>query len=119
VKRRTFAIHAGPLGRTVLVEAIRCFAQAAYPPGGSDCAQVARETLLNTAGGIAASENGPAQASTRQRVLLRQAVQWYGDNLVDLDAEQRMKLTAALLQLLQGEAVDDGLFAFPGQNSNA
>lgn len=109
MKRRTFAIQAGPRGRAVLARAIRSFAEAAYPPGGSDCAQVARETLFNTAATIA-SDSAP-EVSTRQRVILRQAVQWYCDNAEHVADTRRATLAAALLQLLQGEAVDDGIFA--------
>lgn len=109
MKTRTFDIPAGPRGRAVLADAIRTFAHAAYPPGGSDCAQVARETLFTTAANIETSD-GPAQASRRHRVLLRQAVQWYGENIEEQSEQQRTALTAALLQLLEGEAVDEQVF---------
>lgn len=109
MRRRTFAIPAGPNGRAVLADAIRCFAHAAYPPGGSECAQVARETLTTTAGTIADGGDTP-QVSTRHRTLLRQAVQWYCENIEGLDDSRREAMAAAMLQLLKGEPVDDAVF---------
>jgi hypothetical protein len=109
VKAKTFDIPAGPRGRAVLVAAIRSFAHAAYPPGGSECAQVARESLLTTAATIETSTD-PARASRRQRVMLRQAMQWYGEQLEGLAETRRAALTAALLQLLKGETVDESVF---------
>lgn len=110
MKRRTFAIQAGPRGRSLLAEAIRCFAEAAYPPGGSECAQVAREALCNSAAIIADSDATP-ELSTRQRVMLRQAVQWYCENIASVPDDRRAALSDALLRLLKGEPVDDGVFA--------
>lgn len=110
MKRRVFGIPAGPRGRAVLADAIRCYAHAAYPPGGSDCAQVSRETLFTTATTIETAGDGMPQVSTRHRVLLRQAVQWYCANIETLNEAQQAKLTEALLQLLKGEAVDDTQF---------
>lgn len=113
MKRRTFAVPAGPLGRAALADAIRCFADAAYPPGGSDCAQVSRETLFSTAATIAET-NGTPEVSTRHRAMLRRAVQWYCENIEGLPEARRTALAEALLGLLKGEAVDDALFA-PGE----
>lgn len=110
MKRRTIGIHAGPAGRAVLADAIRCFAHAAYPPGGSDCAQVSRETLFTSAAVITGDEAIP-QVSSRHRVMLRQAAQWYCDNIESLPEGQRAALADALLQLLKGEPVDDAVFA--------
>lgn len=104
--RKTFLIAAGPLGRRLLTEAIRCFAAAAYPPGGSDCAQVARETLLTTAAAIEGS-SGEVRASIRQRALLRQAVQWYAEHVDALDGAQRDALNQALQGMLRGEQIED------------
>lgn len=107
MRRRTFEIPAGPRARLRLAEIIRVFAEAAYPQGGSDCAQVAREALLTTATQIETAD-GPATASVRQRPLLKQAVKWYCREVEGLCADQREQ---ALLDLLRGQAVDDGLFS--------
>lgn len=57
---------------------IRCYGDAAFPPGGSECAQASREALHAIAGNIEnhAAGNG-ALVSSRQTRLLRSAVSWY------------------------------------------
>lgn len=62
-----------------LSEALRGYADAAYPPGGSECAQVARETLRDSANVIdrEASSTDGASLRRRQRALIRSAVAWY------------------------------------------
>ena len=46
---RTLVLHCDNSIREILSRAIREYAHAAYPEGGSECAQVARYTLLNVA----------------------------------------------------------------------
>ncbi len=65
-----------PAQAVQLAEALRTYVEAAYPPGGSPCAQVARETLLDTARQLAAGD-GPATIPRRQRHLVRAAIAWY------------------------------------------
>lgn len=62
-----------------LAAALRAFADAAYPPGGSECAQVARTTLRDAADCIArdASSRDGAALRRRQRAIMRTAVDWY------------------------------------------
>jgi len=62
-----------------LAQALSSYANAAFPPGGSDCAQVSRETLLESARQIAAQAAGAtgAQLRRRQRTLFKAALQWY------------------------------------------
>lgn len=62
-----------------LAGALRAYAEAAYPPGGSECAQVAREALLDTANSIDAATAGVIRLPRRQLPLLRAAVTWYFD----------------------------------------
>jgi hypothetical protein len=106
VRRRTLTIPAGPHARQLLAEAIAAFAEAAYPPGGSECAQVARETLLTSAETIRQAD-GPAVVSSRQRSLLKQAVQWY---FQEISPHSPPAHSEALLELLHGHSVDDTLF---------
>lgn len=61
-----------------IAAAISAYAHAAYPPGGSECAQVSRQTLLDTAAAIAASE-GQVDIRRRQLAMLRAAISWYFD----------------------------------------
>lgn len=68
--------------RDILCQAIRDYAVAAYPPGGSDCAQVARYTLLELAGQIEAGINGvqgSVEISRRPRAMVRAAVNYLFD----------------------------------------
>ncbi len=75
----------------MFAEAIRRYAEAAYPPGGSECAQVAHEALNDSARAIAqAHQRAPAteiEFPRRQRVMLKAALDWYldrtGDELPD------------------------------------
>lgn len=68
--------------RDILCRAIRDYAIAAYPPGGSDCAQVARYTLLELAGqietGITAADQSVA-ISRRPRAMIRAALEYHFD----------------------------------------
>ncbi|MGB5539945.1 MAG: hypothetical protein WBO37_07660 [Gammaproteobacteria bacterium] len=66
----------------ILCIAIREYAHAAYPPGGSDCAQVARYTLLELANQIETGSAGAAgvvEISRRPRAMIRAAVQYHFD----------------------------------------
>lgn len=78
MKAKTFSIRCEAGQAALLAEALAAYAEAAYPRGGSECAQAAREALLGSAGAIARDAAGPGAAiSRRQRSLLRTAVRWY------------------------------------------
>lgn len=64
-----------------LCAAIRLYAEAAYPPGGSECAQVAHETLLEAAHAIDEqfATSGRAEVSSRLRGQLNAALDYYAD----------------------------------------
>jgi len=66
----------GATART-LGTAIRAYTQAAYPEGGSDCAQVARAALLDAAENCDAHDRGDLALRRRQLALLRACVRWY------------------------------------------
>jgi hypothetical protein len=66
----------------ILCRAIRDYACAAYPPGGSDCAQVARYTLLELAQQIEtgiAGKPGSVEISRRPRAMIKAALQYHFD----------------------------------------
>lgn len=86
--------------RRELVRAIQSYALAAYPPGGSECAQVARETLMNTATLIETGclEGKFVEISSRQRPLLKAAVNWYCG---EMKQEAGGPLHQGLLRLLE------------------
>jgi hypothetical protein len=68
--------------RDILCLAIRDYAIAAYPPGGSDCAQVARYTLLELAGQIEAAITASChvvEISRRPRAMVRAALEYHFD----------------------------------------
>jgi len=74
--------------RDIVCAAIRDYALAAYPEGGSDCAQVARSALLDLAAQIEAGIHANSAAvliSRRPRAMVKAAFTWYYDRL---DAEQ-------------------------------
>jgi hypothetical protein len=105
-RRKTVELPAGPRARRLLAEVLTHFTAAAYPPGGSECAQVARETLQTTAQRLAACD-APAEISLRQRPLLKQAIRWY---FAEVSPQTAGKHEQPLLDLLSGTPVDDGLF---------
>ena len=76
---KTFTLYAAPEEAAQLAEALATYAHAAFPPGGSECAQVSRETLLASARQVAeqaATVNG-AELRRRQRKVFKSAIQWY------------------------------------------
>ena len=64
--------------RQMLIHAIQLYCDAAYPPGGSECGQAAREALLNTVQHLLhAQESGLVVLSRRLRPNLRAAIRYY------------------------------------------
>ena len=75
---KSFAIAVSQSQAQKIAEAIAVYAHAAYPVGGSDCAQVSRDALLDTAKAFSSLEaDGIVQVRKRQRRPLRAAVDWY------------------------------------------
>lgn len=72
---RTVEIDCPDAQRHWLARAIHEFAELAFPPGGSECAQVSREALQATAAGLGRPPPGQRPGyNRRQRVLVCQAV---------------------------------------------
>lgn len=109
---KTFEIAAKPHTRAVLADAIAQFAHAAYPPGCSDCGQMARDALLTTAKQVAGTDD-KVSLRVRQRRLIMQAVEWYCDNIEEPSDLQRNQMKTSMLALLRGEAVDEEIFLRP------
>jgi hypothetical protein len=68
--------------KEILCRAIREYAHAAYPEGGSDCAQVARYTLLELAQQIDAgitTESLRVEISRRPRAMVKAAIEYFFD----------------------------------------
>jgi hypothetical protein len=66
--------------KDILCRAIREYAHAAYPEGGSDCAQVARYTLLELAQQIDAGitpDHRTVEISRRPRAMIKAAIEYF------------------------------------------
>ena len=75
---KTFAIAVSQSQALKIAEAIEVYAHAAYPVGGSDCAQVSRDALLDSAKAFSSIKtDGIVQVRKRQRRPLKAAVDWY------------------------------------------
>ena len=75
---KSFAIAVSQSQAQKIAEAIAVYAHAAYPVGGSDCAQVSRDALLDSAKAFSSLEtDGIVQLRKRQRRPLKAAVDWY------------------------------------------
>ena len=64
----------------IVCSAIRDYAHAAYPEGGSECAQVARYTLLELAADIDAGiteHSHSVEISKRPRAMVKAAFEYY------------------------------------------
>lgn len=76
---KTFLLRCAPEFAHALATALEVYAEAAYPPDGSECAQVAHQTLMESARAVrasAASEDG-ALLRRRQRSHFKAAIKWY------------------------------------------
>jgi hypothetical protein len=73
---RTVSVSCSAAQAKQLAQALRAYVDAAYPPGGSECTQVARETLLDTAVSCAAHPGGALQLRKRQVPQIKAAIQW-------------------------------------------
>jgi len=77
VKRKAVFIRCDRSTARALGMAIRAYAEAAYPGGGSECAQVARAALLDAAADCELHDGGDLALRRRQLALLRACVRWY------------------------------------------
>ena len=77
MRKKTVSVDCAAATARQLAQILRTFARAAYPEGGSDCAQVAREALNDAAATCQSHGGGPL--ILRQRLLpqLRAALHWY------------------------------------------
>jgi hypothetical protein len=106
---RTLVLHCDNSVREILSRAVREFAHAAYPEGGSECAQVARYTLLNVATDLDAAieaNAGEVHLSRRIRPNLKAALEYHFD-LQDAASGHGTTMQRELFAgLLKGEAVN-------------
>ncbi|MGV6808537.1 MAG: hypothetical protein ACWA5U_01550 [bacterium] len=69
------ALSTQTLGK-LLAEVLQHYAYAAYPIGGSECAQASREAVLTLSSRFATCET-VLELRPRQRPILKSAIQWY------------------------------------------
>jgi hypothetical protein len=77
MRQRTLTIDIDAALADALARAIAAYARAAFPDGGSACAQVSREALLDTAHGCELHQGGELVLRRRQHAQLRAALRWY------------------------------------------
>ena len=105
---RTLVLQCDNSIREILSRAITEFAHAAYPEGGSECAQVARYTLLNVAADIDAaieSDAGEVTISRRIRPNVKAALDYHFDLIDAASGHGSVAQRALFAGLLKGEAV--------------
>lgn len=90
--------------KEILCRAIREYAHAAYPEGGSDCAQVARYTLLELAQQIddgITPDNQRVTISRRPRAMVKAAIEYFYDRqdaAAGTDSAQQRDLMKGMLR---------------------
>lgn len=100
MKHKMLTIECQDNLREDLVTAITHYAYAAYPPGGSECAQASREALETLAQSIKPQtadpvETSPFQIKTRQRSTIKAAINWYFTE-IERDKDKQSQLLALL-----------------------
>lgn len=75
---KTMTLHIDEDQLAELVAVLQRYAHAAWPPGGSECAQASREALLTAAQAMQDSyHSGEAQFNRRQRATFRAALEYH------------------------------------------
>lgn len=94
--------------RDILCSAIREYAFAAYPPGGSECAQLARYTLMELAAEIDAgisADNISVEISKRPKPMIKAALEYYFNRQDDACGTTSLHQRELFVSLLNGEPV--------------
>jgi hypothetical protein len=105
---RILVLHCDNSIREILSRAIREFAHAAYPVGGSECAQVARYTLLNVAADIEdAIESNADEVTVSRRIRpnLKAALDYHFDLIDAASGHGSVQQRELFAGLLKGEVV--------------
>ena len=94
--------------RDILCAAIREYAHAAYPQGGTECAQLARYTLLELAAEInsgISADNTSVEISKRPKQMIKAALEYCFNRQDDVCAAMSMHQRELFVSLLNGEPV--------------
>jgi hypothetical protein len=104
----TITLHCDVAVKEILCRAIREYAHAAYPEGGSDCAQVARYTLLELAQQIDDGITPDSQRvaiSRRPRAMVKAAIEYFFDRQDAATGAASARQRELLKALLRGDMV--------------
>lgn len=96
---KTMTLEASPEHLFELSRALHIYAEAAWPPGGSECAQASHEALTSTADAIAQAQQltpGRAEFSRRQKATFRAALE-YATEQTELEAKREIYQTLLLM----------------------
>ena len=105
---RKITLHCDVAIRDILCAAIRDYAHAAYPEGGSECAQLAHYTLLELAAGIGAGiteQNASVEISKRPRAMVKAALEYYFNRMDDAQGTTSTRQRQLFAELLEEKTV--------------
>jgi len=94
----------------LLSEILRNYADAAYPQGGSECSQSARESLMQSVEEIRLNWNEVSQTThinKRLRVMAKSAIKYHAQCLAVEKEYSIDRRKEYLLSVLSGEAIDE------------
>ena len=100
-------LHCPPALVEVLCQAIELYATAAYPPGGSECAQAAREALRSAAQSLRANYDPQAGTTSMSRRIVthvKAALEFYFAEQV-MDNSLQLKQQELVFKALNGQPV--------------
>lgn len=94
---------------SIIVDALRLYAQMAFPDTGSPCQMVSRQALNDAADTFEKSWQGNAagELSSRMRVMLKAALKTYFKVLSQQDGSSTEHRCAMLLAVIKGGSIDD------------
>ncbi len=105
---KKLSLHCDVPVRDIVCSAIREYAYAAYPEGGSECAQVARYTLLELADQIhtgITDANHVVEISRRPRAMVKAAFEYYFNRLDEAEGGTSSHRRRLVNGLLDGQAL--------------
>ena len=109
-RNKNLSLHISRLVAERLATAMRDYAQAAYPAGGSECAQSAREALMTAAQNLLDSHDAQqnhAQLNRRQRALTKAAIKYHAEKIAGEETGVASAREACLLAAIGGEVLTD------------
>ena len=104
---RQLQLHCPQALIEVLCQAIELYAAAAYPPGGSECAQAARESLRSAAQSLRANfdpQVGTTSMSRRIVTHVKAALEYYFAEQ-NVDNSLQLKQQELVFKALHGQPV--------------